>query len=238
MTRTSLLQVGAVAAIAGVLLTVVAVVTEPAVPGAAAEQMRLIADNGYFTANRLIDMVGTALILLALAIVARTFRGGPAEDWSRVGLVFLATGIAIGMIANVLGVAVFRASEVGIAAVPADQAGYVAAIDTLGYSIAAIFAAAFLIISLYLATLSASILSSHIYPHWIGWFAGVAAVLMFTGTLGSLFVEGLFMLALLGFLLWLIATLALGVKLWQKSGAMMADSTVDLPPAPATGVAP
>jgi hypothetical protein len=118
-------------------------------------------------------------------------------------------------------------AKAGVAAPAAEQAGYVAAVDALGYTVAAVFAAAFITVSFYLATLAVSILTSNEYPRWIGWFAAVSAGLMFTGVLGSFAAEALFLLALLGFLLWMIATVALGVKLWQKAGAAVDEPAAD-----------
>jgi hypothetical protein len=238
MTRRVLLRTAAVAAVVGVMLQVSAAFTELTVSEAPAEAMRQIAASDTFVANRMVDLVGAVLTLFALVIVAQTFRRGPAEEWSRAGVILLAVGFAIAGVAVMLGVARHGVAEAGVAADAAQQPAYVAAVDALGHSIGAVFMAVFIAIGAYLVTLAVSILVSREYPRWIGWVAGVGGALLLVGASVGPVIHIVFLLALIGFLLWMIVTAALGVKLWQKASTTIDELAADLPPAPAAGVAP
>lgn len=229
-----LMRIGAVAAIVGVLMTILATVTEVLVSSDATEAMNEIAASGFFTLNRYIDVLGTLLILAALAIVGLTLHSTEGRDWSRLGQILLGAGVACGLIAITFGIAVHQVAEAGVAAEAALQPGYIAAVDALGYVVASAFAAAFIAIGLYLVTLGAAILVSKEYPRWIGMMATASGGLMFVGVPGALFISGgFFLLTMLGFVFWLVITVALGFQLWQRAGRMSVAVTPVTPPAAA-----
>ncbi len=77
MNNGHLLRVGAVAAISGAGAQLVATVLEPDWSDDPDEAIRIVAESGFWTGGRLIDLIGVFLTVGALTVVGRTFTEGP-----------------------------------------------------------------------------------------------------------------------------------------------------------------
>jgi len=103
MSDSSLLRIGAIAAMAGAATQLIATVLEPDTSGNLASTARLVADSAFWNGDRLLDLVGVVLTVGALTIVGRTFRDGSGREWARVGQPFLVLMGAVGAGAVVAG---------------------------------------------------------------------------------------------------------------------------------------
>ena len=193
---------------------------EPDWSGEPGDAVRVVADSGFFTADRLIDLIGVLLTVGALTVVARTFPEGTGRDWARLGQPFLVLMGALGS-AAVVGGAVMKelADSWADASVGAKQS-YLASFDAASNLADDLFFAAFLALGLYLAALAAAILTGGVYSRWIGWAAAVSAVLVLAGDLLLLASDIAFLALLTGFALFLAALIALGVSLWRQAAGL------------------
>ena len=156
----NLLRLGAVAAVLAVIAQLVVAFVEPGRSGDADEVIRDIAESGNWTGRWLVHLAGIVLIVLAWAVVARTFSAGTAKEWSRVGLVFIAITGALGMAQILVGAGTKDLADSWAAAAPSDKAAYFAAFegawnDTVNLDFGTIVAG-----GVYLLTLAAAILSA------------------------------------------------------------------------------
>jgi hypothetical protein len=69
-----LLRFGAAAAVTGAVAQLVASVLEPDWGGDPAKAVRVVADNGFWNGDRLLDLIGVLLAVCALTTVGRTFQ--------------------------------------------------------------------------------------------------------------------------------------------------------------------
>ena len=97
------MRIGAVAAVAGAVGQLVATVFEPDSSGEPGDAVRVVADSGFFTADRLLDLIAVLLTVGALTVVSRTFVEGAGRDWARIGQPFLVLTGALGSAAVVAG---------------------------------------------------------------------------------------------------------------------------------------
>lgn len=74
----TLLRVAGGAAVTGAVAQLVATVLEPDWDGDPGEAVRVVADSGFWTGDRLLDLIGVFLTVGALTVVGRTFGCGPA----------------------------------------------------------------------------------------------------------------------------------------------------------------
>jgi len=92
---------------------------------------------------------------------------------------------------------------------------YLAAFDAAGRVTEVLFFAAFMALSLYLATLAVAILAGRVYTHWIGWTAAASAVLVLAGDLLNISFDAAFLAVLAGYVLFIVVLIALGVSMWR-----------------------
>jgi hypothetical protein len=215
MASERILRIGAVAAFAGALAQLLATVLEPQRSDALEKDIRLIAGSALWTPDRLLDLIGVLLTVGALAIVARTFGEGSGRDWARVGQPFLVLMGALGAVAVLAGANLKEIADSWADATPAERLSYVAAFDAASNWTDALFFGAFMALALYLATLAAAILTGGAYARWIGWAAAVSAALVLAGDLLLLASDWAFAAVLLGFAIFLVVLVALGVALWR-----------------------
>jgi hypothetical protein len=188
--KQGLLRLGAFAAVVGATAQVLAAVLEPQRNGKVEHDIRLAADSGIWTADRLLDLFGLFLTVLALTIVARTFAEGPGSDWIRLAQPFLIIMGAVGAVAIVTGANLKEIADSWHKAV-----------------------------ALYFGALAKAILMGGVYKRWIGWAAAAAAALVLMGDLLVLAVDAAFVALLLGFLLAMSVVAALGVTMWRATTA-------------------
>ena len=211
-----LIRIGAVAAVAGAAAQLVAWTLEPELSSDPAEAIRVVAGNDSWTGGRLLDLIGVFLTVGALTVVGRTLGAGAAREWARVGQPLLvlmgalgASGIAVGAIMKDL------ATAWGDAGPEATHA-YLATFDAVGKANEALIWCALLALGLYLATLAVGILTGHVHARWIGWAAAASAGFLVSGDLLELVFDLAFVLVLIGFALFLVTQIALGVSMWRR----------------------
>jgi hypothetical protein len=215
-----LLRIGAVAAITGALAQAAATVLEPQWSGDPGEAIRTIAGSGSWTLDRLLDLVGLLLVVGALAVVGRTLAGGAGQGLgARMGQPLLAVLGALGASAVLTGATLKETAEAWATAGPAAKPAYLAVFAAASQTTDALFFGAFLALGVYLAALGAAILTGGGYARWVGWACAASAVLVLVlvGDLLMLAAEAAFLAVLLGFLLFMVVLVALGVTMWQQA---------------------
>jgi len=217
MNHRRLFRIAAIAAVTGALSQVAATVLEPGRSDVPGQAIRAAAASGIWTVDRLLDLTGFFLVIGALAVAGRMFAGGPGMDWSRAGRPFLAILGALGASAVVTGAVLKNVADAWAAAGTTGQPAYVAAFDAVNQLTDALFFAAFMAMSAYLATLAAAILTGGGYARWIGWASAAAAILVLGGDLLVLVIDAAFIAELLGFALFLLVTAAMGVTMWRQA---------------------
>ena len=125
-----LLRVGAVAAVAGAGASLVATVLEPDWSGDPDEAIRVVAESGFWTGGRLLDLIGLFLTVGALTVVGRTFAEGSGREWARAGQPFLLLLGALGAGAILTGATLEEVADAWVAAGPQAKQSYLAAFDT------------------------------------------------------------------------------------------------------------
>jgi hypothetical protein len=215
------LRVGAVAAIAGALGQLVATILEPDSSGEPGDAVRVVADSGIFTADRLLDLIGVLLTVGGLTVVSRTFAEDAGRDWARLGQPFLVLMGALGSAAVVSGANMKELADSWADASGGAKQSYLASFDAASNLTDDLFFAAFLALGLYLGALAAAIVSGGVYARWIGWAAAVSAFLVLAGDLLLLASDVAFVALLAGFALFLAALIALGVSLWRQAARLI-----------------
>src|SRR5262249_14382437 len=146
-----------------------------------AKAIRVVADSGFWNGDRLLDLVGVFLTVGALTVLGRTFAGGPAREWARVGQPFLVLMGALGAGAVIAGANLKEIADAWAGATPQARQSYLAAFDAAQQRPDNLFFCAFMALGLYLATLAAAILVGELYRPWLGWAAAASAVLVLAG---------------------------------------------------------
>jgi hypothetical protein len=214
-----LLRVGAVAAVAGAGASLVATALEPDWSGDPDEAIRVVADSGFWTGGRLLDLIGLFLTVAALTVVGRTFAEGSGREWARAGQPFLVLLGALGAGAILTGATLEEVADGWVAAEPQAKQSYLAVFDTTTGLTEALFFGAFMAMGLYLAALATAILTRGVYRRWIGWTSAASAVLVLSGDLLVLVSEAAFIAVLVGYVLYKAVLIALGVSMWRLGAA-------------------
>jgi len=215
-----LTRIGAVAAIAGAVAQLVATVIEPDWGGDPAKAARIVAGNGFWISDRLLDLVGTLLTVVALTIVGRTLADRPGREWARAGQPLLVLMGALGISAVAVEAALKDLAHSWVGAEGGARQAYLAAFDATARVTENLFFCAFLALGLYLVALAAGILAGGVYARWIGRTAGASALLILAGTLLELVFDAAFLVALAGFVLFLAVQAALGLSMWRREQAI------------------
>ena len=212
-----LYRIGALAAIAGAVAQLVATVLEPDSSGDLAEAVRVVADSGFWNGDRLLDLIGVFLTVAALTVVGRSLAEGSGREWARVGQPFLVLMGALGAGAVLAGANMKEMANAWAGAAPHAQQSYLAAFDASRNAKDDLFFGAFLALGLYLATLAFAILSGRVYARWIGRAAALSAALVLAGDLLLLASDAAFVAVLVGFGLFMVVLIALGVSMWRHA---------------------
>jgi hypothetical protein len=218
MNDSPLLRIAGGAAVAGAIAQFLASAVEPDWGGAPAKAVRVVADNGFWNGDRLLDLVGVFLTVGALTIVGRTFAGRTGREWVRAGQPFLVLMAALGASAVATGATMKVLANRWADAAPQLKQPYLAAFDLASRVTEVLFFAAFMALALYLATLAAAILAERVYTRWIGWTAAASSVLVLVGDLLSISFDAAFLAVLAGYVLFMVVLVALGVSMWRHAG--------------------
>ena len=215
--RAHLLRIGAVAGVLGATAQLIAGAVETDWGGPPTKAVARVASNSYFTADRLLDLVGVFLTFLMLAVVASTLRTSDTHGWAAVSEPFLALWGAVGAAAILVGASMKDAADAWQQNSAGARTAYLATFDVTARVTEALFFGAFVAIGMYLACLAGAILSSSVYPRPTGWAMIVISALLIFGNLLSLLVEAAFLLVLLGLVGFAGLLGALAVALWRQA---------------------
>jgi hypothetical protein len=232
MNSTHLLRIGAGAVFLGVIAQLAAAILpgEPIrVVGGADEALRAIADSDAWTVLWLVHLTGIVLLITAVSVLTRTFSGGSAREWARVGQPLFVIAGALG-VAEVLAAASTKdlADGWAEAATPEGRLPYLTAFESAWNLTVYLDFGALLLLGLYLGTLAAAILAGDVYARWLGWTSAVAAPLLVVGIVLELRSPVGTALVLVGNLLFFVVLVALGVTMWRR-GAASGATVVDTP---------
>jgi hypothetical protein len=212
-----LYRIGALAAVAGAAAQLVATVLEPDSSGDLAKAIRVVGDSGLWNGDRLLDLIGVFLTVAALTVVGGSFTEGADREWARIGQPFLLLMGALGAAAVFAGANMKEMASAWAGAAPHAQQSYLAAFDVSRNAKDDLFFGAFLALGLYLAALAVAILAGRVYARSIGWAAALSAVLVLTGDLLLLASDAAFVAVLVGFGLFMVVLIALGVSMWRHA---------------------
>jgi hypothetical protein len=176
----AILRIGGVAAVVGSILGMVGNLIHPATPIGDQEGVaRVIAGSEIWVPVHLAIVVGIALMLGGLLAIRHSLGGGPAEPFARFGLVAAVAGATIGLVLVILdGVAARQLAQEWAAAPASEQSvalGLVHANETINLALASLFNLVFAAATFILFGLA--VVSSRIYPRWLGWVAVAAGAL-------------------------------------------------------------
>jgi hypothetical protein len=214
------MQVAGGAAVAGAIAQLVASVLEPDWGGQPAKAVRVVADNGFWNGDRLLDLIGVFLTVGALTVAGRTFAESPGREWMRAGQPFLVLMAALGTSAVASGATMKVLANRWADATAPTRRSYLAVFDAASRVTEALFFAAFMALALYLATLAIAILAAHVYARRLGWAAATSAVLVFAGDLLDIGFDAAFLAVIAGYLLFLVVLAALGVSMLRREDAL------------------
>ena len=216
MNTTWPLRLGACAAVTGAAAQLIATILEPDWGGDTDKAVRVVADAGFWNTDRLIDLIGVFLTVVALTIVQRTLASA-GKVWTGVGQPFLVLMAALGASAIATGAAMKEIADTWVDADGGAKGSYLATFHGLVATTEVLFFGALLALGLYLVALAGAIIAETVFPHWIGWVAAISAVLMLGGNLLSIRFDAAWFGVLVGFALFLLALVALGVSMWRRA---------------------
>jgi hypothetical protein len=234
MTDKHVLHIGAVAAFLGVLGGFAAAMVEPGRVGDANEAIRKIAEMEGWTGRWLVHLAGSMLLVTALVIVTRTFTEGPAREWSRVGQPLLVIAGALGAAEVLVGAGTKSLADGWASAPHGSELPYLTAFEAAWNTTVYLDFGAIVVVGLFELTLAKAILSSSVYPRWLGWATGVSGVVGLVGIVLELWSPvGTALNAVSGLVMYVVVV-ALGRSMWRRAG-QTARADRPLPAAPQLG---
>lgn len=213
-----LLRLGAVAALAGAAAQVVASALEPDCggdPGKAVRGGRERRLERRPPARPVRGLYGSRGPHSLRADVS----GRAGREWSHAGQPFLVLMAALGSAAVLSGADMKQMADRWTDARPGAKQSDLAAFDASSMTTEDLFFGAFRALGFYIAALAAAILLGGLYARWIGWAAGVSAVLVVTGDLLDIAFDAAFVAVLAGFAVFLTVLIALGLAMWRRAAA-------------------
>jgi hypothetical protein len=212
----SLLRLGAGAAVAGVVVTLVQTAIDPSMPDDPAQAIRKASASNMLAFSRLLDATAFLLLLVAVAVATRALSPERGAAWARIGLVFFTVSAGAGAIATMIVGALPDVGDAWARAPAVRKPGYVAVYDALDSVSGGVFAVSWAALGVFALLYAVAIAKSRIFPRPLVWIsaasglASITAVIVGVGLQG----DGAFLFLLLGLLLSYVVILSLGVKLW------------------------
>jgi hypothetical protein len=237
MMTPTILRVGAIVAVLSVIGEVSGVLLAPDWNASPDVGARTVAAADIWKAWLLIQVVGILFIVPAVAVVLMALEGTDGAGWARLCLPMISVAAALACAQILIGGS--RANLVEAASTEsASRAGYLAAFDAVSAATDFIDFGGLLALGMALVVMATAMLVSRVYARAIGWLCAGAAGLMLVGLLGGLAVsDAASVLIYAGFVLFMIALIALAVSMWRRANRVrdaavtMAPSSLD--PAPA-----
>ena len=234
MMTPTILRVGAIVAVLSVVGQVIGVVLAPnwsGPPDVGASAVLAAAD--IWMAWLLVQLVAFLLVVPAVTVVLMTVEGTDGAGWARLCLPLIIVAVVLGCAQTLISGSVTNLAEAASSESPARQ-GHLAAFDALSAITAFVNFGGLLALGMALVVMATAILASRVYARAIGWLCAGAAGLVLVGLLGGLTVsEAASFLVYAGFVLFLIALIALAVSMWRRANrvdtaaATMAPSGLD-----------
>lgn len=212
-----LLRIGAVAAFLGVIGGFAAAMVEPGRVGDADEAIRKIAEMDGWTGRWLVHLAGSLLLVTALVVVTRTFTDGPAREWARVGQALLVIAGSLGLAEVLVGAGTKSLADGWASAAPGSELPYLTAFEAAWNTTVNLDFGAIVVVGVFELILAMAILSSSVYPRWLGWAFGASGVLGLVGIVLELWSPVGTALNLVSALVTYVVLVALGVSLWRRS---------------------
>ena len=219
MNSNHLLRIGGAAAILAVIVQLAAAMLEPIRDGDTDKAIRTIAESGAWTGRWLVHLAGIVLIVIAVAVVTRTFSEGRAKEWARVGQSLFVIAGTLGVAEVLVGGSTKHLADGWAVAAPGQKLSYRAAFEGAWNATVALDFGALILLSLYIATLAAAILTGDVYARWVGWTSAVAAPLLFVGMLLELRSPVGTAVGVVGNLLVFVVLIALGLSMWRRAAS-------------------
>ena len=219
MNSNHLLRLGAGAAVLGVIVQLAAAILEPERTGDTDMAIRAIAGSGAWTAGWLVHVAGIILIVVAVAVVTRTFSEGAAKEWARFGQPLFVIAGALGVAEVLLGASTKPLADGWAAAAPDAKLPFRAAFEAAWNATVDLDFGALLMLALYLATLAAAILAGDVYARWLGWASAAAAPLLLVGIVLELRSPIGTALGLVGNVLFFVVLIGLGLSMWRRAAS-------------------
>ena len=233
MMTPTILRVGAIVAVLSVIGQVIRRSPRARLERSARCRGENVAAADIWKAWLLIQLVGILFVVPAVTVVLMTLEGTDGAGWARLCLPLISVAAALACAQTLIGGS--RANLVEAASTEsATQAGYLAAFDAMSAATDFINFGGLLALGMALVVMATAILVSRVYARAIGWLCAGAAGLVLVGLLGGLAVsEAAGFLVYAGFVLFLIALIALAVSMWRRAdrvgdaAATMAPSGLD-----------
>ena len=225
MNNKHLLRIGAVAAVLGVIVQLAAAMLEPARVGDTDKAIRTIAESEAWTVRWLVHLTGIVLIVVAVAVVTRTFSEGPAKEWARVGQPLFVIAGALGVAEVLVGASTKDLADGWAAATPEANLAYLAAFEGAWNATVNLDFGALLVLGLYTRDARGRDPGGNVYARWLGWTSAVAAPLPLVGIVLELRSPVGTALGLVGNVLFFVVLIGLGVAMWRKAAASHATVT-------------
>ncbi len=229
MMTPTILRVGAIVAVLSVIGQVTGIVLAPDWSGPPDVGARTVAAADVWKAWLLIQLVGILFVVPAVTVVLMTVEGTDGAGWARLGLPLISVSVALACVQTLIGGS--RANLVEAASTEsATRSEYLAALDAMGAATDFINFGGLLALGMALVVLATAILMSRVYARAIGWLCAGAAGLVLVGLVGGLVVsEAASFLVYAGFIVFLIALIALAVSMWRRA-ARIAHATPTVAP--------
>jgi hypothetical protein len=174
-----ILQIGAVAAIAGALLGMVGNLAHPTTPAPSQDATglaRTIADSGSWVPDHLLILLGLLGMLGGLVAIAHSIRDGLPGALARLGSIAAVAGATVGLVLlSIDGVAAKHLAQAAANAPAPEQVGALHALlaeEAINFALGTLFYILFAGVTFVL--LGLAVAWSRVYPRWLGWLAVVA----------------------------------------------------------------
>ncbi len=231
MESTRVLRVGAAAAFLGVIAQLAAAMVEPGRVGDADEAIRKIAEMDPWTGRWLVHLAGIFLVVTALVVVTLTFSDGDGKEWARVGLPLLVVAGALGAAEVLVGAGTKDLADGWASAPPGTGLPYLTAFEAAWNTTVNLDFGAIVAVGLYQLALAGAILSSSVYPRWLGWASGISGVVGLVGIVLELWSPVGTALNGVAAIVVFVVLIALGRLMWRRAGeTARADSRVPTAP--------
>jgi hypothetical protein len=213
-------RVGAISAVLGVVAALVQSAIDPSYSDDAGEAIQQASQSSFLTSSRVLDMTAFLLLLVGVAVITRTFSGGPGAAWARLARTMFAVSAAAGAIATMIVGTFPDIADSWADAAPALKPGYVAAYDALDDVSGGVFAVSWAALAVFGIVFGVALAQSGMFPRRLSWISvGSGVSLAAAVVVGIAFhVAVAFVLLIVGLLLSYLVLVTVGLRVWRLAG--------------------